>query len=177
MLLVLGNLNTTEAVTELQFADGRILHVPTAMLEAEQAPESTGSTPSQEAGMLVPLVEEQLKVTKRTVATGKVRLEKKVEAYDVTFDEPLAVSTWKVERVPLGQVVATAPPVRQEGQVTIYPLVEERMVLTKELILVEEIRVTREISERRNPQTVTLRREHLNIEREELAPPLETAKG
>lgn len=174
MLSILGSLDTTEAVTEVQFSDGRIVRLPTAMLEPEQVPvsleaRSMEEATSQQDTMSLPLVEEQLEIQKRTVATAKIRLEKTVEAYDVTVDDPLAVSSWKVERIALGQVIEAVPSVREEGLVTIYPVVEERMVLTKELVLVEEIRITREASERQSPQTFTLRRERVNIEREELA--------
>jgi uncharacterized protein (TIGR02271 family) len=168
MLSILGQPNHNEALTELHFSDGRIVRLPTAMLEAEQAVEPAGDTSREEGTTLMPLIEEQLEITKRTVVTGKVLLEKTVEAYDVTLDEPLAVSSWKVERVVLGHVVQTAPPVREEDLTTIYPVLKERMVLTKELLLVEEIRVTREFSERRDPQTFTLRREHLDIQRKDL---------
>lgn len=98
----------------------------------------------------------------------RILLEKTAEAYDLTLDEPLAVSSWKVDKVVLGHVVQTAPPVREEDLTTIYPVLKERMVLTKELVLVEEIRVTREFSERRDPQMFTLRREHLDIQRKDL---------
>ncbi len=168
MLSILGELNTMEAMTELRFANGRIVSVPTALLEAEQGDAFAGTTAKlQEDGLRVPLVAEQLEVTKQTVVTGKVLLERTVDAYDVTVDEPLAVNSWTVERVPLGHVVQTVPAVRQENATTIYPLLEERMVLTKELVLVEEIRVTRAVSERRDPQTFTLRRENLQVRRED----------
>lgn len=172
MLSILGALNATEALTELEFPDGRIVCIPTAMLESTQAVDPVQDTPTSEKDpTLVPLIEEQLEITKQTVITGKVRLETSVEAYDVTVDEPLAVGTWKVERVALGHVVQAVPTVREEDLTTIYPVLEERMVLTKELILVEEIRVTRESSERRDPQTFTLRREHVDIRRTDLVQP------
>ncbi len=169
MLSILGNLDTTEAVTELRFSDGRIVRLATTLLNAEETTMPVAEASAPQDTVLVPVLEEQLEIAKRTVLTGKVRLEKSVEAYDVTVDEPLAVTSWKVERIPLGQVVHAAPSVRQEGLITVYPILEERMVLTKELVLIEEIRVTRETSERQDPQTFTLRREHLDLEREEVA--------
>ena len=169
MVSIIGNLNTADAFTEIQFPDGRILRLPTAMLEAERAVEGAkGSSTSGQGTMIVPVIEEQLEITKRTVDTGKVSLETTVETFDVTIDEPLAVTSWNVERVAFGHVVQTVPPVREEELTTIYPVLEERLVWAKELILVEEIRVTRESSERRVPQIVTLRREHIDIQRKNL---------
>ena len=168
-LSVIGNLDLTAAETDLRFADGRIVRVPTALLQQEQAFGSLQpASLSSDDTILIPLVEERLEVGKRTVETGKVHLQKSSEAYDVTLNEPLAVSTWNIERVPRNEVVAEHPAARQEGSTTIYPLIEERLVLTKELVLVEEIRVTREISERRDTQTVKLRRETLSVDREPL---------
>jgi uncharacterized protein (TIGR02271 family) len=164
---VVGNLDLNALDTELHFADGRIVRVPTSLLQQDHAfagPQATGV--ATDATILIPLVQEQLQVGKRTVETGKVQLQKSSEAYDVTLDESLAVSIWKVERVPMNEVVERAPASRQEGSTTIYPLVEERLVLTKQLVLVEEIRVTQEFSERRDTQTVTLRRETLSVDRE-----------
>ena len=173
MLSIVGELNVTEAVTDLQFANGCIVRVPTAILQSGLGAVSAGEAvlPQEEGTRVsvIPVIEEQLELTRRTVVTGKVLLEKSVEAYDVTLDEPLAVNSWRVERVPMGHVVQTIPATRQEETTTIYPVLEERMVLTKELVLVEEIRVTRAVSERRDPQTFTLRREHLDVSREDVA--------
>ena len=164
-ITVIGDLDLTSNETELRFADGRTVRVPTAMLQQGLTIIDTQTTGlSNEGSMLIPLVEEQLHASKRIVETGKVHLKKSSEAYDVTLDEPLAVSTWKVERVPMHVVVAEAPSSRQEGSTTIYPLVEKRLIVTKELVLIEEVHVTQELSERHDMQTVTLRRETLSVE-------------
>ena len=164
---VIGNFDPKTPETELRFADGRIVRLPTALLQQQQNVANTqASGLTAEETVLIPLIEEQLQVGKRTVETGKVYLQKSSEAFNLTLDEALAVYTWKVERVPRNEVVTEAPASRQEGSTTIYPLVEERLIMTKELVLVEEVRVTHELSERRDNQTVTLRRETLRVERE-----------
>lgn len=169
MLSILGNINLAESETELQFADGRVVRLPTAMLqrETQELPQPADAIGSAES-MVVPLIEEQLQVSKQTVTTGRVRLQKSVGAYDVQLDEPLAVSTIQVERVPLGHVVEVAPKIRQEGDTVVYPILEERLVLTKELVLVEEVRVTQQRSEHRDTQVITLRRERVDVQREEV---------
>ena len=140
---VVGILDLTNPNTELRFADGRSVLVPTALLQQEEAftPPQSASPVSDDA-VLIPLVEERLEVGKRVVEIGKVYLHKSSEAYDVAIDEPLAVSTWKVQRITRNEVVAEAPALRREGSTTIYSLVEERLILTKELVLVEEIHVS-----------------------------------
>ena len=164
-MLVTGNLDLEAPETYLRFADGRIVRVPTTMLcqtlgdEEPQPPVQ----PENEA-IMIPLVEEQLQVGRRVVETGKVHLQKSVESFTTTLDEPLAVETWQVERVSKHEVVEQAPSPRTEGATTIYPILEERLVITKELVLIEEVHVTRIVSERRDTQTVTLRRETLSVE-------------
>ena len=170
MLSILGNIDPAETMTELQFPNGRILRLPTAMLQEEvrDEPPTDLVAPALEGVVAVPIIEEQLEISKRTIPTAQVRLQKSVDTYDVKLDEPLAVRTVRVERVPMGRVVETAPAVRQEGETTLYPILEERLILTKELVLLEEIHVTNELSERRDTQIVTLRRERLDVTRKDV---------
>ncbi len=115
--------------------------------------------------MVIPIVEERLEVGKRTVVSGKVLLEKHVHAYDEQLDVPLAVRTFDIERVVLNQPIEKSPEVREEGETTIYPIVEEQLVLTTQLVLKEELRVTRRDTERRDTRTVTLKRESITVTR------------
>lgn len=173
-----GSFDPGTTLTELRVADGRVLRIPTALLSdaaasGEHAPEGLagfkeGTMELIAAPIAVPLIEERLEVSKRTIPTGKVRLHKDVREYDVQLDEPLQVNTWDVERVPLNRPVEAVPDVRQEGNTTVYPLVEEQLVITKQLILKEEVRVTRKDFEHRDTQTVTLRQEVMTVERETL---------
>ena len=177
VLTVSGVLDSTVALTELHLSDGRRIQLPTVLLEGETTaarfeeardsltlqPASAGSNTDQE--LVIPLIEERLDIGKRTVVTGKVRLQKTVHAFAAALDEPLAVRTYDIERVVLNQPVEVAPGVRSEGETTIYPLVEEQLILTKHLVLKEEVRVTKRDTERRDTQVVTLRREHMLVER------------
>ena len=117
---------------------------------------------------VIPIVEERVVISKQSVPTAKIRLRTEVEQYEQTISESLAVRTFDVERIVLNAVVDSAPTVRQEGETTIYPLVEERLVLTKELVLKEEIRVTRRDTARLDTRTVHLQRETMTVERETL---------
>lgn len=170
---LIGDIHPEQPFTDLQLPNGQIVSVPTHLLRPTTdaaALEQTGDF-VQDGEMVIPVIEEQVTVGKRTVATGKVILRKTVQEFQQTLDEPLAVSTFQVERVPVNLVVAEAPAVRREGATTIYPVVEEQLVLTKELVLREEVRVTQREAERRHPQVVTLRREDISVERTPLAEP------
>ncbi len=116
----------------------------------------------------IPLLEEQLVIDKRVVETEKVRLTKTVEEFPQQLDVPLAVQTFHIERIRLDRPLDSLPEVRQEGATTIYPVVEEQLVVTKRLVLVEEVRVTLRTEEHHDTRTVTLHREKLVVEREPL---------
>src|SRR5688572_33372299 len=84
----------------------------------------------------LPVVEEQIKIEKNVVETGNLRLVKRVREEEHEVHVPLVQETVTVEHVPIDAFVETIPQVRQEGDVTIYPVLEE--VLVKRLRLVEE---------------------------------------
>jgi len=71
----------------------------------------------------------------------------------------------EVERVPVGRVVESAPPVREENGVTIIPVMEEVVVTEIRLVLKEELHIRRVAETREHQQTVLLRRQRAEVER------------
>lgn len=116
----------------------------------------------------VPVLEEQLDVDKRTVETGVVRTKTTVEERTETVDLALRRDDVVVKRVPMHQPVDAPVPTRQEGDTTIISLHEEVPVVTRQLVLVEEVHLRRRSSVQDIAQPVTLRRERMDVEREEL---------
>jgi len=112
----------------------------------------------------IPVIAEALRVEKRAIETGRVRVQKVVHEREEIVDEPLLREDVHVERVAINQPIATAPQVRYEGNTLIVPVVEEIVVVEKRLILKEELRITRRQVTVRDPQTVTLRREDVVVE-------------
>jgi uncharacterized protein (TIGR02271 family) len=112
----------------------------------------------------IPLVAERLRIDKRDVVTGGVRVQKQVVEHTETIRETLSSDELDIARVPVGRFVDAAPQLRQEGDVTIIPVVEEVAVVQTRLWLREEVHVTRRRVAIESPQTVTLRREELHIE-------------
>lgn len=112
----------------------------------------------------LPLHQERLLVTKRVRKT-LVRAARTTTQRTVAVDEDLAVEQVVVTRVPVGRVVETVPPVREENGVTIVPVVEEEMVLVRRLVLKEEVRFERVRSTVRHVETVTLRRQEVTVTR------------
>jgi uncharacterized protein (TIGR02271 family) len=113
----------------------------------------------------IKLAAEQLEVAKDVVAGDTVRVSVKVETEQRHVTLAAASESISIETVEIGREVAEAPPVRTEGNVTIIPILEEVTVVTKRLILKEEIRMTRTRTETTSVETVPLRTEHAVVER------------
>lgn len=115
--------------------------------------------------LVIPVIEEEITVDKRIVESGKVRFSKKISEHEQMIDVPLIREEVRVERVPVNLFVEKLPEVRQEGDMLIIPVVEEQVVVQKRLLLIEEIRVRKELIEHHAPQTVKVLREEVNIRR------------
>jgi len=118
-----------------------------------------------EATKVIPVLEERLSVEKRAVETGRLLVQKKVESTDTVVDEALFEETCDVERVPINRILTAPLQSRYEGETLILPVMEEVLVVEKRLILREEVRITRRRREIRNPQTHTVLRERIEVER------------
>jgi uncharacterized protein (TIGR02271 family) len=121
----------------------------------------------EQSNVRIPLVEEQLITGKRRIETGRVRVRTLIEEEQQTVRERLARDLVEVERVPLDVEVDEVPPVREEDGVTIVPVVREVLVVTKKLILTEEVRLKRVTSWEETAQPVTLRVQRAVVERDE----------
>ena len=67
--------------------------------------------------------------------------------------------------MPVGRPVEAAPQVREEDGVLIVPVLEERLVVTTELILKEEIRIIKKSRTEMVREPVRLRSERVEVER------------
>lgn len=101
------------------------------------------------------------------IETERVRISKAVTEREAIVAPLLIADDVEVERRTLDppRVVDQAPPIRYEDDTTILPVLEERLVVEKRLVVREELRITRIRREYREPQRVVLRREHVSVER------------
>jgi uncharacterized protein (TIGR02271 family) len=113
----------------------------------------------------VPLIEEQLRVGKRLVETGRVRIHTMVDESRVWVKEDLQREEVEVVRVPVDRQIDTVPEIRTENDVMIIPVVEEVVVVEKRLILVEELHVHRRRTVDHVEEAVVLRRTRAEVER------------
>ncbi|RZL16707.1 MAG: DUF2382 domain-containing protein [Hymenobacter sp.] len=121
--------------------------------------------------LVIPVVAEFLHVDKQMVETGRVVLHKTVHVESQTVDVPLLEEQVQVQRVAVNRYVDEAPPVRHEGDTMIISLVREEVVITKRLLLVEELHVHKQVLTTHTPQAVELRREEVTYERIATPPP------
>ena len=114
---------------------------------------------------IIELAEEQLRVSKREVERGRVVVRTRVEEREELAEAALRQEDVTVERVPIGRMIEAAPPMREEDGVLIVPVLEERVVVMTELVLKEEIRITKKSRTEIVREPVRLRSERVEIER------------
>jgi uncharacterized protein (TIGR02271 family) len=113
----------------------------------------------------IPIVEEKAIVSKRVEETGRVRVSTSVRHHQVHLDEPLRIEEVVVERVPVGQWVDGPQPPRDEGETTIFPVVEEVPVVTKRYRLIEEVRISKRVRTEAFEQDVELAHTEVSVDR------------
>ena len=82
-----------------------------------------------------------------------------------SIEEDLIDDQVVVERIPVGMPIDAMPPIREEGDTTIIPVVEEILVTERRLFLKEEVRIRQVRSSRRHVETVTLREQNVTVAR------------
>lgn len=115
--------------------------------------------------LVIPVIEERVKVETRSQLTGAVEIRKTVHERTEIVDHPLQSEEIEVERVAVNRFVEAPMPVRHEGDTMIIPLLEEVIVIEKRLLLREEVHVKTLRKEVHNPQEVRLREERVEVVR------------
>ena len=126
---------------------------------------STSGGPVETRSDTLTVLEEVLSVSKREVVTGTVRVSTRTETHDEVADVSLDRNVVDVTRVAVGRVVDVAPTVRTEGDVTIIPVLEERFVVVKQLVLTEELHIRHRVETGVERVPVQVRRQSVLVER------------
>jgi uncharacterized protein (TIGR02271 family) len=114
---------------------------------------------------VIPLLQEELSVAKRVVETARVRVSRVTHDHQQLVDELLNHEKVEVERVPIDRPVDAMPSIRQEGEVTIIPVVEEVLKVERCLVLKEEVHIRRIKTTERHQEQVTLRKQEVLVSR------------
>ena len=113
----------------------------------------------------IALVEERAVIGTRASDRGGIRVATRTEILRETLRVPLEDVSVEVERVPVGRYVDAAEEPRVDGDLTVLPVYEERVVVEKRLFLVEEVRIRRRRVPREAEVPVELRRQVAEVER------------
>jgi stress response protein YsnF len=116
----------------------------------------------------IPLTAEELRVEKRSVVTGRVRVKTVVDSFEQIVKESLKTERLETTRVEIGKEIDSIPSVRTEGNTTVIPVVEEVLIVEKRLFLTEEIHIRRVISNDPVEASVTLRKQRAVVERDDI---------
>lgn len=114
----------------------------------------------------IPIVEEKARITKRVTDIERVSVHVATDEEQVLVRQDLRHEQVVVTRVPIGREVAEAPLPRTEGDLTVIPVLEERLVVEKRLFLVEELHLRRTAVIEAVELPTTLRRTRVDIERQ-----------
>ena len=114
----------------------------------------------------IPVIEERARLDKRSVERGVVKISTSVAEHQEILSGTLHREDVEIERIAVNRPIESMPEIRQEDDVIVIPVVEERAVVTKQLVLVEEWRVHRRTERRTVDIPVTLQSTEVSVERE-----------
>lgn len=115
----------------------------------------------------IPIVQEELQVGK-VLRENLVRIHTGVEEILEPYSVNLERNFVEVEYVDVNEVVTDAPQMRKEDGVTIIPIVEERLVITKELVLLQEVHIKHTARIDTVEDEITLRKTKVDLTRSDV---------
>ena len=143
----------------------------TPPLDHPGALDAAPATATNEQETVIPLLEEELSVDKRVVETGRVKVSRVTHSHEQMVDELLHHEKVEVVRIPVDRPIEAMPSIRQDGDVTIVPVVEEVLKVERSLVLKEEVHIRRIKTTERHQEQVTLRRQEATVLRSPITVP------
>jgi len=125
---------------------------------------ATGTAVRAEGGQRVEVREEQLHAQKRPVETGEVRVRKEVHTEQQTVNVPVTREEVVIERHPASGR-ATSGDIRAGEEIRI-PVKEERVEVTKQPVVKEEVTVGKRQVHETEQVSGTVRKEEVKVEQE-----------
>src|SRR5919199_1564757 len=117
-----------------------------------------------EEDQVIELRQEELVPHTEMQEVGEARIRTWIQEVPARLEVDAYTEEVEVEHVPVGQVVSERKPPWQEDDVLIVPIYEEQLVVSKRLVMREQIRVRRVGTHRRELFEDTLRRERLRVD-------------
>jgi uncharacterized protein (TIGR02271 family) len=148
--------------------DGDTVYLNLARHDVPRASQSVGDAMRGlrvgEQHLTIPLVEEELDVERRVVELGYVQVHKKVE--DILDERTVNLRHQQVEvdRVPVDRVIPEMIEPYMDGDVYVVPVIEEEVIVTRQLRLREELRIRRSVGEHVETLQTPFRRERVVVQ-------------
>ena len=120
----------------------------------------------QTEDLRIPLPVEEVSVSRREIKRANVQIALNTRTREQLIAEELTHFRVEIERFSIDQTVEAVPPIRQEGDITIIPVVEEVVIVERRLVLKEEVRVRRVSTKEQHQETVVLRQQEAVVTRE-----------
>ncbi len=114
--------------------------------------------------ILIPIASERLNIAKRVVDLGELRIHKKVEQIEEVQSVSVTHDELVVERIPMNQPLDAPLQPRTENDVLIIPIMKEVLVVQRQLVLVEEVRVSKRYVTEEHEVREPVRRERVELE-------------
>jgi stress response protein YsnF len=130
-------------------------------------PSNNLESPRKREEEIISVVEEHAVIQREVIETGKVHIHKRVTEDTTRINLPIINEAYHIEHVPVApKTLDIAPPaVRYEGDKMIISVLKEITVVQKKYEVIEEIHLTRKLTETPLVQEITLLKEHVTIER------------
>lgn len=113
---------------------------------------------------VLPLVEERISVNKREVAGERIGVKIVTDSFEETVRQTLSHERLSISRVPCSRMVDAVPAIKTEGDLTVISIVEERLVVERQLWLTEELHIRKEKIDETVEQPVLLRKQRAVLE-------------
>jgi len=120
---------------------------------------------------LLRLHEETAQISKELRESGTVSVSTRTLTRNELVSQDLTHTHVEVTTVPIGRAVDAIPAIREEGDVTIFPVMEEVLVVERRLMLKEEVHVRKVRTTERHQETVALRYQEAVVSRSSETPP------
>jgi uncharacterized protein (TIGR02271 family) len=114
--------------------------------------------------IVLPLAAEELVTATSPLHSGSVRVQTHVQKRTERVEASLLRDSVEVRRVAVNRVVTETPEVRHEGDTMIVPVMEEQLVITRQLVLKEEIHLIMRRTTEPFAEDVELHRENADVQ-------------
>jgi len=158
-----GELEMTESTTTTTTTQTENQNYAAMQREANARHVAGVTREANENEVVLPIVEEQLRIGKRTVERGGVNVRTTSQEVPVQETINLREENVTVERRPVDRAVGNAPDAFREGTIEITETAEVPVV-SKEARVVEEVVVGKEVTERQETVRDTVKRTEVEVD-------------